>query len=511
MNDNNLLQLFNLLDTLPNPVTLNELAYDDEGNSYDKIIYTNQSFLKHIGYSIEDIPDDRTWFAKAYPEESYQQYITAEWFKAVAKAKEEGTDLTGFPAKVHCKDGEYRWFNITTQLEHTINERYRTIVFVQSEEPSEVQLKLDEKSMLLKTIINSAPIRIFWKDTKGVYLGCNKAFLEDAHLNDEREIIGTTDYDHVWRVDAERFRADDRRVCESGTAKLNYIEEQPREDGKRRIISTSKVPLKESTGEIIGVLGIYQDITKEYEATTAFKEQEKLLHFQSRQAAMGEMIAMIAHQWKQPLSSIAAMASTMKIQQMLGTPSQECVNEQSDLILDQIEYLSHTITDFRNFFKQEKVIKQLQAEDAINDALRIIGKLLDNSGIELRTSYASTREFRTYPKELQHVFINLIKNAADILIEKVKTDRWIEISSRDENDFVVFEVSDNGGGVQAGMIERIFEPYVTTKDEQDGTGLGLYMSQTIIENHLKGSICCENVQEGALFTVRLPIDFTKES
>lgn len=387
MNTGNLPQLFDLLDTLPNPVTLNELAYDDEGKPYDKIIYTNKSFLKTIGYTTEDIPDDRTWFTKAYPEASYQEYVMTEWFNAVQKAKDEESCLPGFTAKVYCKDGVYRWFKVTTQLEHTINHKFRTIVFIRIDSPHETRLKLDET--------------------------------------------------------------------------------------KKALI-----------------------------------EQEKLLRIQARQAAMGEMISMIAHQWKQPLTSIAAVSSNLKIQQMLGTPSKESINKQSDMILEQIEYLSQTITDFRDFFKQDKVIKQIEAQDAIDDALRIIGKLLLNSEIDLRTSYLSKEPFFTYPKELQHVFINLIKNAADILIEKVEKNRWIMVSTRDKDDTIVFEVSDNGGGIEDKIIERIFEPYFTTKGEQDGTGLGLYMTQTIIENHLKGSIGCKNGAEGAVFTVKLPKDFT---
>ena len=96
MTNANLFQLFDLLDTLPNPVTLNELSYDEAGEPYDKIIYVNKSFIKTIGYTTEDIPDDRSWFQKAYPDEEYQEYITSEWFKAVEKAKAEGKDLTGF-------------------------------------------------------------------------------------------------------------------------------------------------------------------------------------------------------------------------------------------------------------------------------------------------------------------------------------------------------------------------------------------------------------------------------
>ena len=511
MNSNNLEQLFDLLDTLPNPVTLNELVYDDQGEPYDKIIYVNKNFLKTVGYTINDIPDDRTWFSKAYPDADYQQYIVTEWFKAVDEAKNNNSELVGFPAKVQCKDGQERWFNFTTQLKHPINYKYRTIVLVETQSASETKLQLDEKSLdlmhtesLLKTIIDTAPTRIFWKDKEGVYLGCNAAFLQDAKLEKESDIIGKTDYDMVWKADAKRFQADDKSVQDSGVPKLNYEEVQPQENGKTLMLSTSKVPLCDRAGNVIGILGVYQDITQEYEIKTKLKEKERLLQVQSRQAAMGEMISMIAHQWKQPLSTISAVASHLQVQQALGITSEEDIIEKSKIIEEQTQYLSQTISDFRNFFIQDKESKQISVEDAINDALLIIDKLLVNSQIELKTSYASQRKFTTYPKELQHVFINLMKNSVDVLVEKEEKNRWIEVVSHEEDDYVLIEIRDNAGGIKTDIIDEIFEPYVSSKGEKNGTGLGLYMSKIIIEEHLNGKLSCHNGEEGAVFTVKLP-------
>ena len=512
MDNKNLQQLFDLLDTLPNPVTLNQLSYDDNNEAYDKIIYVNKNFKDSIGYTVEDIPDDRKWFAKAYPEKNYQEYIATEWFKAVEKAKEENSGLTGFPAKVHCKDGAKRWFNITTQLDHPINDNLRTIVFLQTDSPSETQLKLDETSLnlmheraLLQTIIDSSPIRIFWKDMDGVYLGCNRGFLDDAQLTHESEIIGTTDYEQVWKESAEVFREDDKSVRDSGIAKLNYIEEQPQINRDSIILSTSKVPLKDSAGQTIGILGLYQDITQEYKAKEALAAQEELMLVQSKQASMGEMISMIAHQWKQPLTIIGAVASAIQVNLALGNNSEQELDEQSGLIMNQVQYLSQTISDFRDFFKHNKEVKVIKASEIIDDSLLIIGKLLENSSIEFRTSYLSTKQFPTYTNELRHVFINLIKNAADILIENKKEGSWIKVSTYDDDKFIHFEVSDNGGGIDESIIEHIFEPYSSTKSEDKGTGLGLHMSKTIVEKHLNGSISCKNSEEGAVFIVTLPL------
>ncbi|MDH5464328.1 MAG: PAS domain-containing protein, partial [Thiovulaceae bacterium] len=282
-----------MLDSMPNPITLNEKAYDDEGVAYDKIVYVNKSFLRNIGYTSEDIPDDRIWFTKAYPDSAYQKFVTTEWDQAVDKAQKEQADLIGFPAKVCCKDGSFRWFNVTTQLEHTIDNKYRTIVFVETQAPEQIKVELDKKSQelmqeqnIFKTIIDSIPTRIFWKDTEGIYLGCNRAFLSDARLEKEEQIIGKTDYEMVWKEDAQRFIDDDRSVWETGISKLNYIEAQPQEGGKDLTLSTSKVPLVDLSGKTIGVIGIYQDITEEVEAKKSLQEQEQLFIVQSRQAAM---------------------------------------------------------------------------------------------------------------------------------------------------------------------------------------------------------------------------------
>jgi PAS domain-containing protein len=314
MKQDELTQLFKLLDTLPNPVTLNEAAVDDNGEAYDKIIYVNRSFIKHIGYSTEDIPTDRVWFNTAYQDSDYQTYISTQWFKAIDKAKDEGTDLTGFPAQVSCKDGQKRWFSITTQLNHPISDKYRTIVFLQTNSPKQDKIGLDkaslelmQKEVLMQTIIDTVPTRIFWKDKDGVYLGCNQAFLEDAQLEKVSDIVGKKDSEMFWKDMAETYRKDDMEVFNSGKSKLNYIETLPRIDGSNRVLSTSKVVLNNSANEAIGTLGTYLDISDEHEIKLKLKEQEKTMIIQSRQAAMGEMLSMIAHQWKQPLSTISAI------------------------------------------------------------------------------------------------------------------------------------------------------------------------------------------------------------
>lgn len=511
MNNANLPQLFDLLETFPNPVTLNELAYDENGVAYDKIIYLNSSFLKTIGYTKKEIPDDRTWFDKAYPDKAYQHYITSEWFKAMTRAEEDDINMIGFPAKVHCKDDKDRWFDVTTQINHPINGKYRTIIFVQTDAPEKNKLELDKKSIeltderhLLKTIIDTAPIRIFWKDINGVYLGCNNAFLEDAHFDNENDIIGKTDYDMVWESDAELYREDDKKVRESGIPQLNYIESQTQTDGKFLTLSTSKVPLKDYFGNTIGVLGLYQDITEEYEAKKKMIKQEKFMIIQAKQAAMGEMISMIAHQWRQPLSSISAIAGTLSIDLMMDEYKKEFFEERLGTIAEISQHLSSTIDDFRSFLKEDKIMMNITLNELFESSLNIIGATLESKGVKIEREIENI-VLMTYPNELIQVFLNLLKNAQEAMQEKEISEGKIWIHAYEKDSMVYCTFKDNAGGIPEEIINMVFNPYFTTKSKIDGTGIGLYMSKTIIEEHCKGSLTVSNQDEGAVFTIKLPI------
>lgn len=237
------------------------------------------------------------------------------------------------------------------------------------------------------------------------------------------------------------------------------------------------------------------------------KQKEHLLLMQSRQAAMGEMITMIAHQWRQPLSSISTVIGNLQLQQALGECSKEETASMLQLISDQVKYLSKTIADFGNFFKQDKEKQRMLPSELINKVMILIGKLLEDEGITLRVSLACDSTFETYPNELKHVLINLIKNAVDALIEKNPKEKHIDIACKEKDSSIVFEVSDNAGGIDASIRDRIFEPYFSTKYEKNGMGLGLYMSKTIIEKHLRGTIYGTNSHEGACFSVTLPLVF----
>ncbi len=238
------------------------------------------------------------------------------------------------------------------------------------------------------------------------------------------------------------------------------------------------------------------------------EQRTNQLIYQSRLAQMGELINMIAHQWRQPLTAISATTNNLLLQTMLGKQTNKEELEKELLLIDDYsQHLSSTIEDFRNFYKKDKRKKQTTFEKIIEKALAITRFSLEHNNIEIEEVYnAQEVTITTYPTEINQVILNLLKNAEDILIEKKVENPKIKIHTFfDEND-VHLEISDNGGGIKGISMQKVFEPYFSTKEKKDGTGLGLYMSKIIIEEHCNGSLDVENRDLGVTFTVSIAKD-----
>ena len=231
------------------------------------------------------------------------------------------------------------------------------------------------------------------------------------------------------------------------------------------------------------------------------RDKDKQLLQQSRLAQMGEMISMIAHQWRQPLAAISSTSSTIFLKAKLNKLDSSTAMELSQNINDFSKHLSNTIEDFRNFFKADKKRESIDFNTIIKAALDIVQSSLDDKKIKVITELKSHDLFVSYANELKQVILNLIKNAEDILVEKEIKDPKITINTYEKEDVCILEVLDNAGGIPKEIMPRIFDPYFSTKTKKDGTGLGLYMSKIIVEDHCKGVLEVENHKEGALFRI----------
>lgn len=235
------------------------------------------------------------------------------------------------------------------------------------------------------------------------------------------------------------------------------------------------------------------------------RQKDQQMLEQSRLAQMGEMISMIAHQWRQPLSAITAATGTMTINIELGQFDPQEIQDDIKRINTYVQYLSTTISDFRNFFKPDKEKHSTSLHEIVHRSIQIIGNMLEKEGIKLELFLESKTEFTSYPNELQQVVINLLKNAKDVFNEnKIESPRILIKTVTLKNE-VQLSVRDNAGGIPENNLQTIFDPYFTTKEKSDGTGLGLYMSKLIVEDHCSGKLGVENIDDGACFTLSLPI------
>ena len=270
-------------------------------------------------------------------------------------------------------------------------------------------------------------------------------------------------------------------------------------------------------GKKIGYNSIRQDITdskkiaelnrslkdKIEEEVAKSRQKDQQMIQQSRLAQMGEMISMIAHQWRQPLTAISATSSTLYYMAKRDQLDPEFVLEKTEKINSYSQHLSDTINDFRDFFKRDKITKETNIDRLVTDVLKIIELSLKSQNIHLKLSLKAPSYFKSYPNEIKQVILNILKNAEDTIVEKAVVSGLISIKSYETKESVILEIEDNGGGIDSDIIENIFDPYFSTKLKKDGTGLGLYMSKTIIEEHCAGNLSVKSFNGYTLFTIKL--------
>jgi PAS domain S-box-containing protein len=233
-------------------------------------------------------------------------------------------------------------------------------------------------------------------------------------------------------------------------------------------------------------------------------ENKKLLIQQSKLAAMGEMLGNIAHQWRQPLNALNLSFFELKYIKDSGELTDDKLKDILDRVNSLIQQMSSTVDDFRNFFRENKEQADFPVLESMQKALNLVQAFFDEHRIDIRLSAEKELFVKGYPGELAQVFLNILNNAKDALVDGKIKEPYIEIRLFFENRKVITEIEDNAGGINDDIIERIFEPYFTTKSEGKGTGIGLYMSKMIVENSMPGKLSVRNTDSGACFRIELP-------
>lgn len=418
--------------------------------------------------------------------------------------------------------------------------------------PFEISDLKEHNSELLKLLTQNLPDMLWVKDINGVYLYANKAICDGLLMaKDTDEPIGKNDVFFAqrerethsdrddWHTFGELCFNSDQVVIENN--KPMKFEEYGNVKGELLYLEVYKAPFYDKDGNIIGTVGAGRDITKlkkiqldledslkildqQREQLTSFnailekrvseevekqQNQERLMIHQSRQAAMGEMLESIAHQWRQPLNIIGLATANLETQFSVGAIDAKEFHEKMGIIALNIKYMSDTIDDFRKFLNPQREMDTFLAEKSIDEVLTILNAQFQSNKITNTLEINCQPRFYGVENEFKQVMFILLNNSVDAIktqiAEKGAEYGTINVSLSCKDNKGIIEVSDNGGGINANIIDAIFNPYVTTKSDSYGTGIGLYIAKNIIETRMKGSLGVKNLVSGACFTITLPL------
>lgn len=396
------------------------------------------------------------------------------------------------------------------QLEELVAARTRDISIAKNE--------LEEAHQRLQLILDTIPVRVFWKDRNLTYRGCNRLFAEDAGLNDPNELVGLTDFDMGWRDQAELYQADDKRIMETQQDKLEYEEPQTTPQGKKIWLLTSKIPLRDINQEVIGILGAYSDITERKET----EEQLKAARKSAEQAnqAKSTFLANMSHELRTPMHAILSFSQIGL--DKVESASKDRLKKYFSNIKQSGDRLLLLLNDLLDLSKLEA--GRMQFEFDVQDFVPVIEsqrtelqELLNNKSLKLKleSTVVDTTACFDYQKMLQ-VIRNLLSNAIKFTSEgktisiclangDLRTGR--RYGDTETVPALSITVSDQGEGIPDDELESIFDKFVQsskTKTGAGGTGLGLAICQEIVHGH-DGSIHAKNnALGGAAFTVTIP-------
>ncbi len=292
------------------------------------------------------------------------------------------------------------------------------------------------------------------------------------------------------------------------------------DDDSFKWVFSHAIFIKDDFGHVTDLYGYIYDITaiKQSEQELEFRVKEevdkniakdRLLVQQNKLAAMGEMIGAIAHQWRQPLNNISLILHFVRDNFENQKLNRDMISKYLDKGKKQIEYMSHTIDDFRNFYKPSKQRSKFSIKSALLSTIDIMSTKLEQKDIGMEIEVEDFM-LNSFENEFKQAVLNIISNAKDAILQIKEKDKEfkgnISVVGRKTKKSYEIVISNNGGEIKEKIIDRIFEPYFTTKFEKQGTGIGLYMTKMIIENSMLGIIKIDNIKGGVKFTITLPVE-----
>lgn len=420
-------------------------------------------------------------------------------------------ELKRFKMNIEPHVGEYKMINepITIYKEHrnfvmltilTILVLFIIVLIMRAniQRRKLVEKDLSNRIKFDKVLLDTLPNPIYYKNTDGKFLGCNLSFAKLFNHKKE-EVIGKTAYDFYPEDIAKRNVQVDEELLKTQGTKTSEM--TLHFNDKMRYFILNKAVYENIDETIGGIVCIMDDITQRV-------QEKQFLIQQSKLAEMGDMVAAIAHQWNEPLVELSAqvqdIALSFQLEELKKIQMETFVKDS----MVQIQYMSKTLSDFRNFLKPSTKKALFSIEKCLNEIFEIVGKQIFYSNINVTVEYVNQNEdllIYGYENEFKQVLLNIINNAKNKILEKnldLNEKKNIGIKIFSTNKYNIIEISDDAGAIPLDIIGNIFDPYFTTKKE--GTGFGLYMAKVIIEDKMQGKIRVRNDKNSVVFIIKMP-------
>ena len=246
-----------------------------------------------------------------------------------------------------------------------------------------------------------------------------------------------------------------------------------------------------------------QETAERLQAMEELRKKDEVLMQQSRQAAMGEMIGNIAHQWRQPLNAVGLLVQDLTLSYEYGNFNKAYLDSSTQKIMQMVRHMSQTIDDFRNFFTPDKEKTEFDPRQVVERTLALIDGSLSDKGIQVEVTSGDAPAINGHPNEFSQVFLNIMSNAMDAFSERGCRQPLVSVGISTRGGKAVVTIADNAGGIEPAILGRIFEPYFTTKEQGKGTGIGLFMAKNIVEKSMNGSLTARNCGDGAEFRIEV--------
>jgi len=415
-----------------------------------------------------------------------------EWTKSFSKKT--------FEVEIRIKTDDFKW----VELSHVKSNFNNKDIHLYSAIDISAKKQRSKKLHIFGTILEQLPVGVVITDPSAKIVYVNKGLCTDLGYSSD-ELIGQNP--SLFKSDYTS-KLEYRMLWDTITKGKTWkgIFKNITKNGEIHSIAAAISPIfDDQTNKITHYISVETNIDEKILLTKELETQENIMLIQARHAAMGEMISIIAHQWRQPLSLISTIASGICLKKELENEDIDSDFESLKDIVETTQYLSKTIDDFQNFFKKDKKLIEVNTKEIIEKVLNFNKKIFNNNQIEIEFINKSLIKIYTFENELLQVIINIINNAKDaFLLNPSNKFKKIIITTYDKDTTTFIKINDTAGGISDEIIDKIFEPYFTTKESSNGTGLGLHIAKTIIEKHIQGSIKVENNKLGAIFTLAIP-------